>query len=29
MHIEGDRDRELISHVYLRGAEVLRQDLHP
>ncbi|GDX32897.1 chorismate mutase [Actinomycetes bacterium] len=29
MHIESDRDRNSIDHVYLRGAEVLRQDLHP
>lgn len=29
MHIDSDRDRSSIDHVYLRGAEVLRQDLHP
>lgn len=27
MHVESDRDRPAIQHVYLRGAEVLRQDL--
>lgn len=27
MHVESDRDRSAIQHVYLRGAEVLRQDL--
>jgi len=27
MHIDVDRDRSSIQHVYLRGAEVLRQDL--
>lgn len=27
MHIDVDRDRASIQHVYLRGAEVLRQDL--
>jgi len=26
-HVETDRARSEISHVYLRGAEVLRQDL--
>ena len=26
-HVETDRPRSEISHVYLRGAEVLRQDL--
>lgn len=26
-HIETDRPRAEISHVYLRGAEILRQDL--
>lgn len=29
MHIDSDRDRSSIDHVYLRGAEVLRQDLQP
>ena len=29
MHIDSTRDRDEINHVYLRGAEVLRQDLHP
>ena len=29
MHIDSDRDRTSIEHVYLRGAEVLRADLHP
>ncbi len=27
MHIDADIDRASIQHVYLRGAEVLRQDL--
>jgi chorismate mutase len=27
MHVEVDRPRSEIAHVYLRGAEVLRQDL--
>lgn len=27
MHFQSDRARNEISHVYLRGAEVLRQDL--
>jgi chorismate mutase len=27
MHAESDRERAAIQHVYLRGAEVLRQDL--
>ncbi len=27
MHIDVDRERSAIQHVYLRGAEVLRQDL--
>lgn len=27
MHIETDTDRSAIQHVYLRGAESLRQDL--
>lgn len=27
MHAESDRPRRDIAHVYLRGAEVLRQDL--
>ncbi|MFN8168748.1 MAG: chorismate mutase [Candidatus Nanopelagicales bacterium] len=27
MHAEVDRPRSAIAHVYLRGAEVLRQDL--
>lgn len=27
MHIDVDMDRASIQHVYLRGAEVLRQDL--
>ena len=27
MHVDVDRDRSQIQHVYLRGAEVLRQDL--
>ena len=27
MHIDVDRERSSIQHVYLRGAEVLRQDL--
>ncbi len=27
MHANTDKDRHLIQHVYLRGAEVLRQDL--
>jgi len=26
-HVEADLDRAQIQHVYLRGAEVLRQDL--
>ncbi len=29
MHIESDRARGSIEHVYLRGAEVLRSDLNP
>lgn len=28
-HVNTDRTRSEISHVYLRGAEVLRVDLHP
>lgn len=28
-HVETDRERSAIEHVYLRGAEVLRQDLQP
>lgn len=27
-HVETDRARDEITHVYLRGAEVLRADLH-
>lgn len=27
MHCETQKSRDLINHVYLRGAEVLRQDL--
>lgn len=27
MHVDVDTPRQAISHVYLRGAEVLRQDL--
>ena len=27
MHVDVDTDRAAIQHVYLRGAEVLRQDL--
>lgn len=27
MHVDSGRDRSTIQHVYLRGAEVLRQDL--
>ncbi len=27
MHVDTDMPRDAISHVYLRGAEVLRQDL--
>lgn len=27
LHIESDRDRDEIAHVYLRGATVLRPDL--
>jgi chorismate mutase len=27
MHADTDQSRDLIQHVYLRGAEVLRQDL--
>ena len=27
MHVETDRPRGAIQHIYLRGAEVLRQDL--
>ena len=27
MHVETDRSRAEVKHVYLRGAEVLRQDL--
>lgn len=29
MHVETERPRADIQHVYLRGAEVLRQDLVP
>lgn len=29
MHVETDRPRRDVQHVYLRGAEVLRQDLVP
>lgn len=29
MHVDADRPRSSIQHVYLRGAEVLRQDLVP
>jgi chorismate mutase len=28
MHVNTDQPRSDIQHVYLRGAEVLRQDLH-
>jgi len=28
-HVETDLERSAIEHVYLRGAEVLRQDLQP
>jgi chorismate mutase len=28
MHVESDAPRASIQHVYLRGAEVLRMDLH-
>jgi chorismate mutase len=28
MHVDIDQPRSGIQHVYLRGAEVLRQDLH-
>jgi len=28
MHVETDRTRADIEHIYLRGAQVLRQDLH-
>jgi len=27
MHVDLDRPRQAVQHVYLRGAEVLRQDL--
>lgn len=28
MHVESDAPRSSVQHVYLRGAEVLRMDLH-
>lgn len=28
LHVDVDRPRESIEHVYLRGAQVLRRDLH-